>query len=141
MLRHQTDFMYTPPLQFNLYVFYSGNGYLPYLISNNYFYSLPQFKSSAFFDLSVKTLPLPGNTALIRYFLNNLSLFTKLTVLRMQFTGKGYRSYLSSRYTLTFSFGFSHVYYIYNYTLVIKQLTKTKLIFIALDGTLLGYKA
>jgi hypothetical protein len=126
---------YNPPLQYALTVFKLGTNYLPYLTSPTYFYTLPKVPAKLPFDFNVKSLPLTSPTLLSSVYAYNVLFFTRLTVTRMQFTGKGYRSYLSSRYTLTFSFGFSHVYYIYNYATVVKQLTKTKLIFISLDGT------
>lgn len=57
----------------------------------------------------------------------------KLHFRKFSFTGKGYRLICSKRNTITFNFGFSHMFYVYNIEIKPYHLSKTKLLFIGLN--------
>jgi hypothetical protein len=65
--------------------------------------------------------------------LTHIIMFNYINTMKVLFNGKGYRAYLSSRKTLTFSFGYSHLYYVYNLNVHIVHLTKTKFLFYGLN--------
>lgn len=67
------------------------------------------------------------------YKLGHLFMCYKLHFRKFSFTGKGYRLICSKRYTLTFNFGFSHLFYVYNIQIKPYHLAKTKLLFVGLN--------
>jgi hypothetical protein len=74
---------------------------------------------------SLNLLPLKKKT--------NQFMAIKLHFRKFSFTGKGYRLICSKRNTITFNFGFSHMFYVYNIQIKPYHLSKTKLLFIGLN--------
>ena len=66
-------------------------------------------------------------------FINYFSFFFKLFFILFFFIGKEYKLVISNRSTITFNFGFSHRYYIYNLNTVAVQLAKTKFMIYGLN--------
>jgi len=52
---------------------------------------------------------------------------------KVKFFGKGYRTYLLKRNTLTFNFGYSHLYFLYYFQTIPILLSKFKLVFFGLN--------
>lgn len=61
-----------------------------------------------------------------------------LQTLSFSFTGKGYRLVQNARNTLAFSFGFSHIYYLYNPETLLYFRTKTRGYFLGLTNFILN---
>ena len=55
--------------------------------------------------------------------------FSRLFFIKLKFKGKGYYLYKNARNTITPQFGYAHRIYKYNYTTVVKFLSKTKVFF------------
>jgi hypothetical protein len=63
--------------------------------------------------------------------------FFRLLLFKMQFTGKGYKMVVASRYTITISFGHSHRNYFYFWFVRPYKIAKTRFIFFGLNYFLL----
>lgn len=87
------------------------------------FFTTPNFSHPIFKSIHFKSIFRKSNTFMS----------TRLHFRKFSFTGKGYRLICSKRYTITFNFGFSHMYYIYNIQLKPYHTSKTRVLFIGLN--------
>lgn len=109
--------------------------YTLYGTSPNYVLSVPTFTfmnslrirrtNSIFFCLPLSTSAIYFRTLALQ------SYFT-LQVLTLSFTGKGHKLVKNRLDTLTFSFGHSHLYYVYSPSLTFRFRTKTRGFFLGL---------
>lgn len=57
---------------------------------------------------------------------------------RLSYSGKGYRLYIKSKSKIYFQLGYSHKYYLYDYTVTLKPILKSKLLLLASSLTQLS---
>lgn len=119
----------------------SKNNFI-YFKNNNYFFLLPSIENYSFLNLNYFiSLNFKFNfNCLNQTFieLTSLSYFFFLKSLKFSFRGKGHKLLMNKRYTLTFNFGHSHLFYVYNFTSKIFMLTKTRGFFLGLNGFMLN---
>lgn len=111
------------------------NFYTLYGVSTNYILSLPAFNYVNALSLrraNVLIYNLPLSTLAIYFRTANLQSYFTLQVLTLSFTGKGHKLVKNQLDTLTFSFGHSHIYYVYSPSLVFRFRTKTRGYFLGL---------
>jgi hypothetical protein len=134
-----------PLFQFNFLIFKSSkfinNLLVIFLSSPVYFIYLPlhNFTTLLLF-LTKYRVNFVKITSLISgsdFIGSTLSSFFTLSFLRFSFSGKGYRVLLSKNFVLTFSFGFSHLYYFYSNMVKVILSTKTKGYLLGLNSFLL----
>jgi hypothetical protein len=134
-----------PLFQFNFLVFKScklrSNFLTIFLFSAAYFIYLPLANFTTLLLLLTKyRVNFVKITSLISgtdFISSTLSSFFVLAFLRFSFSGKGYRVLLSKNFVLTFSFGFSHLYYFYSNMIKVILSTKTKGYLLGLNSFLL----
>lgn len=68
---------------------------------------------------------------------SNLTGLFFLRTLKFSFSGKGHKLIFNNRFTVTFNFGHSHIYYLYNYQTTLKLTLKIRGYFIGLNSFLL----
>lgn len=56
-----------------------------------------------------------------------------ITFKKLKFRGKGYYIFKNRRNSITFKFGYSHRYYLYNYIVFVRIRSKTSLIFFGIN--------
>lgn len=127
-------------IESNLYV---------YFFSTVYFFSPPIILKLK--DIKVDTqlflinfLPLflyQDSTLFFKNVTNVFNTFTRFFFSKLKFKGKGYYIFRSIRNTIAPQFGYSHRIYNYNYTTLVKFLSKTKLIFYTLSINIIFTKA
>lgn len=126
------------PLIYKLIAISLKSSLVFYMFSNNYFFVLNHrfFFYKSFYNITVLNVALRKH--LYSVSLLNLNKLISIHTLKILFNGKGYRSYISSRNTLTFSFGYSHLLYIYTLDTQVVQLTKNKLLVYGLNTFLVN---
>lgn len=112
-----------------------------FLFSRQYFIYLPllNIRSSISFltRYSVNFLKITSLISGSDFLGSTISAFFVLSFLRFSFSGKGYRVLLSTKLALTFSFGFSHLYYFYADNIKIVMSAKTKGYLLGLNSFIL----
>nr|YP_011027873.1 ribosomal protein L6 [Euplotes cristatus]UPM52083.1 ribosomal protein L6 [Euplotes cristatus] len=96
------------------------------------FLSLMGLRRASGFFFKLSLLPTSLN-----FYHRTLQLFFFTQVLTLSFTGKGYKLVKNRLNTLTFSFGHSHIYYVYNPQLLFLFRTKTRGYFVGLTRFIL----
>lgn len=104
--------------------------------NNFYQFRLPFFKK--FLSMSYDNLT---NVIIVNFFLKNnffsifwnffrilFFSFSKFFFKKLKFKGKGYYIYKNIRNTIALQFGYSHVFYLYSYLVVVKFITKTTIL-------------
>lgn len=115
--------------------------YCYYFFSKIYFFSIILPKLIQTFKVNPQSIILSFHIKLKSlenfFFFNLLSLlflsFSRLFFQKLKFKGKGYYLYKSFRNTITPQFGYAHSIYKYNYLLIVKFLSKTKVLFFGLS--------
>lgn len=115
-----------------LFVFRGASSFYLLTIPTVRFMPLMGLRRASGFFFTASFLPTP-----LRFYHRTLQLFFLTQVLTLSFTGKGYKLVKNSLNTLTFSFGHSHIYYIYNPQLVFSFRTKTRGYFLGLTRFML----
>nr|YP_010117054.1 50S ribosomal protein L6 [Euplotes vanleeuwenhoeki]QPM99268.1 50S ribosomal protein L6 [Euplotes vanleeuwenhoeki] len=125
---------WTPSPHYKFIALSSNHHLIIYLFSTTYYFILNKifFTRNFFNNLSLSiNFSLHSHLSLVK--ITMLLMFMRVTTLKIIFNGKGYRSYISFRNTIAFSFGYSHLFYLYTLNTQIHQLTKTKLLFFGLN--------
>lgn len=112
-----------------------------YLYSIHYFFILPINKNFLFFKYDLQTnsfnFKFIFKNNFYNLFWNNFKIifysFSKLFFKKLKFKGKGYYIYKNIRNTIALQFGYSHLYYLYFYFIVIKFLTKTNVLIFGIN--------
>lgn len=115
-----------------LFIFYGVSSFYFLTIPAVRFISLIGLRRMNGFFFTLSSLPVP-----LGLYHRTLQLFFLTQVLTLSFTGKGYKLVKNRLNTLTFSFGHSHMYYIYNPQLVFLFRTKTRGYFLGLTRFML----
>lgn len=109
--------------------------YALYGTSSCYCVTLPAFNHDTALRLrysNVLFFKFPLSTPALYFKISWLQSYFCLQVLTLSFTGKGYKLVKNQLDTLTFSFGHSHIYYIYSPSLLFRFRTKTRGYFLGL---------
>lgn len=134
---------------FGVYLYFTGLGYYKikvlrsrltgfytlYGTSSHYCVAVPALNHSNALHIrysSILFLYFPLSTPALYYKVLWLQSYFCLQVLTLSFTGKGYKLVKNRLDTLTFSFGHSHIYYIYSPSLLFRFRTKTRGYFLGL---------
>jgi len=110
------------------------------LYSNTYFLLVPALRNlfnygfHAFSSISTRNI-VPVNLSQL-FYETNFFLFFFLKSVKFSFSGKGHKLKYNKSNTVTFNFGHSHIFYVYNPTTKPLLLTKTKGFFLGLNSFL-----
>lgn len=116
-----------------------------FLYSNVYFITVPlnflsfYTKLKTVTHLSIKNYNIPSLTTLVVS--SNLTGLFFLKSLKFVFSGKGHKLTFNKKFTITFNFGHSHIYYLYNYNAKPLLTLKTKGFFLGINSFFLKNSA
>ena len=126
----------------------NNNNTVCYIYSLNYFFFFPILTTFTFFNYDKQTHCLLFYFFHKNNFFNIFSIFfkniffsfSKIFFKKLKFKGKGYYIYKNKRNTIALQFGYSHRFYLYSFSVLVKFITKTIILIFGINKSITPLK-